>query len=72
MAQKVLDHLVDVGLGYVGLGYVGLGQPLTTLSGGECRRLELATHLGARGGVVVPGRTRSTITGEHLAAYVAG
>jgi excinuclease ABC A subunit len=51
-------------LGDVGLDYLRLGQPMTSLSGGECQRIKLATHL--RG----PGRTYvldEPTTGLHLA-----
>ncbi|WP_216902260.1 ATP-binding cassette domain-containing protein [Nocardia alni] len=58
-AHKILQHLADVGL-----GYLSLGQPLTTLSGGERQRLKLATHMSDKGGIYV---LDEPTTGLHLA-----
>jgi excinuclease UvrABC ATPase subunit len=56
--QSKLQALSDVGL-----DYLTLGQPLSTISGGECQRIKVASELHKQGSIYV---MDEPTTGLHL------
>lgn len=60
--EKSIEHKLIL-LEKVGLAYLKLGQPLSTLSGGECQRVKLASELHKQGNIYV---LDEPTTGLHL------
>ena len=59
---KEIVHTLQA-LSDVGLDYLTLGQPLSTLSGGECQRVKLASELQKKGSIYV---MDEPTTGLHM------
>lgn len=62
LKQKEVQHILQT-LCDVGLKYLTLGQPLSTLPGGECQRIKLASELHKRGSIYV---MDEPTTGLHM------
>ena len=55
----------------VGMDYVILGQPTSTMSGGECQRLKLASHMEERNRIYVLDEPTTGLHGTDVALLMA-
>lgn len=62
-AQEKFVHKLQA-LQQVGMGYLSLGQPTSSLSGGECQRVKLASELHKTGSIYI---MDEPTTGLHMA-----
>lgn len=64
--RKLLQSMVDVGL-----GYMTLGQPTSTLSGGEIQRIKLSSELNRRGQIYILDEPSSGLHGKDIEKLLA-
>lgn len=62
--QKILNKLKT--MQNVGMGYIVLGQPTNTLSGGECQRIKLASHLKSYDGIYIMDEPTTGLHGADI------
>jgi excinuclease UvrABC ATPase subunit len=67
--KKIADKLQA--MSDVGLDYLTLGQPLSTLSGGECQRIKLASELHKQGSLYVLDEPTTSLHRSDITHLVA-